>query len=51
MATIRLTLAQAIVRYLMHQHVERDGKSQAFFGGLWGIFGHGNIGGIARDSD
>ena len=48
MATIRLTLAQAIVRYLMHQHVERDGKSQAFFGGLWGIFGHGNIGGIAQ---
>ena len=48
MAAIRLTLAQAIVRFMMNQHVERDGKSQAFFGGLWGIFGHGNIGGIAQ---
>ena len=48
MAANRLTLSQAIVRYMMNQHVERDGKSQAFFGGLWGIFGHGNIGGIAQ---
>ena len=48
MATQRLTLAQAIVRYMMNQYVERDGNSQAFFGGLWGIFGHGNIGGIAQ---
>jgi 3D-(3,5/4)-trihydroxycyclohexane-1,2-dione acylhydrolase (decyclizing) len=48
MAKIRLTMSQAIVRYLMNQYVERDGASQAFFGGLWGIFGHGNIGGIAQ---
>ena len=48
MARIRLTLAQAIVRFLMNQYVEQDGQSQPFFAGLWGIFGHGNIGGIAQ---
>jgi 3D-(3,5/4)-trihydroxycyclohexane-1,2-dione acylhydrolase (decyclizing) len=47
-AKIRLTLAQAIVRFLMNQYVEQDGKSEPFFAGLWGIFGHGNIGGIAQ---
>ena len=48
MARIRLTLAQAIVRFLMNQYVEQDGESNPFFAGLWGIFGHGNIGGIAQ---
>lgn len=48
MATIRLTMGQAVVSYLARQHVERDGVEQRFFAGLWGIFGHGNIGGIAQ---
>lgn len=48
MARIRLTLAQAIVRFLSNQYVQQDGESQPFFAGLWGIFGHGNIGGIAQ---
>ncbi|CAN5844409.1 3D-(3,5/4)-trihydroxycyclohexane-1,2-dione acylhydrolase (decyclizing) [soil metagenome] len=48
MATIRLTMGQAVVNYLANQHVERDGVENRFFAGLWGIFGHGNIGGIAQ---
>jgi 3D-(3,5/4)-trihydroxycyclohexane-1,2-dione acylhydrolase (decyclizing) len=46
--TIRLTTAQALVRYLMNQHVEVDGECEPFFAGMWGIFGHGNIGGVAE---
>lgn len=46
--TIRLTTGQAIVRYLMAQHVELDGVTTPFFAGCWGIFGHGNIGGVAQ---
>ncbi len=48
MATVRLTTGQAIINYLIAQHVERDGVEHRFFAGLWGIFGHGNIGGVAQ---
>ena len=48
MKTRRLTTAQAIVQYLLHQHVERDGKRQPFFAGCLGIFGHGCIAGIGQ---
>ena len=48
MATIRLTMGQAVVNYLANQYVERDGDENRFFAGLWGIFGHGNIGGVAQ---
>lgn len=48
MATIRLTAAQALVRFLAAQHVERDGVTQRFFGGCFGIFGHGNVAGIGQ---
>ena len=48
MATVRLTTGQAIINYLARQHVERDGVEQPFFAGLWGIFEHGNIGGVAQ---
>jgi len=48
MATVRLTTGQAIINYLAVQHVERDGVENSFFAGLWGIFGHGNIGGVAQ---
>jgi 3D-(3,5/4)-trihydroxycyclohexane-1,2-dione acylhydrolase (decyclizing) len=43
-----MTMAQAIVRFLGNQYVEADGVTQRFFAGMWGIFGHGNIGGIAQ---
>jgi 3D-(3,5/4)-trihydroxycyclohexane-1,2-dione acylhydrolase (decyclizing) len=46
--TIRLTTGQALVRYLMNQRVDFDGHEQPFFAGMWGIFGHGNIGGVAE---
>ncbi len=48
MATVRLTTGQAVINYLAVQHAERDGVEQRFFAGLWGIFGHGNIGGVAQ---
>lgn len=48
MKTIRLTTAQAIVRYLKNQFVERDGPPERFFAGVWGIFGHGNVAGIGQ---
>lgn len=46
--TLRLTTAQAIIRFLKHQRIERDGQVQRFFAGCFGIFGHGNIAGIAQ---
>jgi 3D-(3,5/4)-trihydroxycyclohexane-1,2-dione acylhydrolase (decyclizing) len=46
--TMRLTMAQAVVRFLTAQHVERDGVSQRFFAGCFGIFGHGNVAGIGQ---
>ncbi|HEX6761171.1 MAG TPA: 3D-(3,5/4)-trihydroxycyclohexane-1,2-dione acylhydrolase (decyclizing) [Gaiellaceae bacterium] len=48
MSTIRLTAAQALVRFLAAQHVERDGVSRRFFGGCFGIFGHGNVAGVGQ---
>jgi 3D-(3,5/4)-trihydroxycyclohexane-1,2-dione acylhydrolase (decyclizing) len=47
-ATVRLTAAQALIRFLAAQHVERDGVEQRFFGGCFGIFGHGNVAGIGE---
>ena len=44
----RLTMAQALVRFLGQQYVERDGVEQRFFAGCWGIFGHGNVAGIGQ---
>ncbi len=45
---IRLTVAQAVVRFLAAQHTERDGERQRFIAGCWGIFGHGNLAGIGQ---
>ena len=42
-STIRLTVAQAIVRYLMNQFIEIDGVRTRICGGGFGIFGHGNV--------
>lgn len=47
---IRMTMGQAIVKFLINQHVDYDGEITPFFAGLWGIFGHGNIGGVAQAS-
>jgi 3D-(3,5/4)-trihydroxycyclohexane-1,2-dione acylhydrolase (decyclizing) len=48
MKTQRLTVAQAIVTFLKNQYVERDGRQHAFFSGVLGIFGHGNVAGIGQ---
>ena len=47
-ATIRVTTAQAIIAFLKHQYVERDGRQNRFFSGVLGIFGHGNVAGIGQ---
>src|SRR5579859_5145530 len=44
----RITMAQAIIAFLKNQYVERDGVELPFFAGCFGIFGHGNIAGIAQ---
>jgi len=46
--TKRLTTAQATILFLQNQYVSRDGKEQPFFGGCFGIFGHGNVAGIGQ---
>jgi len=46
--TTRLTVGQAVVRFLAAQRVERDGDEHPFFGGALGIFGHGNVAGIGQ---
>jgi 3D-(3,5/4)-trihydroxycyclohexane-1,2-dione acylhydrolase (decyclizing) len=50
-STVRLTVAQAIVRYLSVQYSVRDGQSQRFVPGILGLFGHGNSGGFAQALD
>ncbi len=46
--TRHITMAQAVIAFLKNQYVERDGVEQAFFAGCFGIFGHGNVGGIGQ---
>ena len=43
MSTVRLTMAQALVRYLCNQFTIIDGEKEPLFAGLFGIFGHGNV--------
>lgn len=50
-STVRLTVAQAIVRYLAAQHSARDGRTQRFVPGFLAIFGHGNSGGFGQALD
>ncbi len=45
---VRLTMAQAVIRFLQNQHVVRDGSEQPFFAGCFGIFGHGNVSGLGQ---
>ena len=48
MTSVRLTVGQALVRFLAAQEVERDGIRQRFFAGCFGIFGHGNVAGLGQ---
>ncbi|OIJ67779.1 3D-(3,5/4)-trihydroxycyclohexane-1,2-dione acylhydrolase (decyclizing) [Streptomyces mangrovisoli] len=47
-STSRLTVAQALVRFLAAQYTERDGVRHRLIAGTWGIFGHGNVAGIGQ---
>ncbi len=46
--TIRLTMAQALVKYLQVQYTERDGKRRRLIPAVFGIFGHGNVAGLGQ---
>ncbi|MEB7846433.1 3D-(3,5/4)-trihydroxycyclohexane-1,2-dione acylhydrolase (decyclizing) [Staphylococcus equorum] len=46
--TIRLTTSEAIVKFLKHQYIEKDGKEYRFVEGVMNIFGHGNVLGIGE---
>src|SRR5579862_184343 len=48
MNTVRLTVAQATVRFLVQQHSERDGQQHRLVEGCFGIFGHGNVAGLGE---
>ncbi|MGI3903430.1 MAG: 3D-(3,5/4)-trihydroxycyclohexane-1,2-dione acylhydrolase (decyclizing) [Janthinobacterium lividum] len=48
MGTIRLTAAQAMVRYLGQQMTEIDCTTLPLFAGIWAIFGHGNVSGMGE---
>ena len=43
MQTVRLTASAAVVRYLTAQRIEADGGAEPLFGGVFAIFGHGNV--------
>jgi len=48
MGTVRLTMAQALVRFLCAQTTEVDGDPVPLFAGVWAIFGHGNVAGLGE---
>lgn len=48
MKTERLTVAQALVKFLGRQKAARDGRERQFLAGVFGIFGHGNVAGIGE---
>jgi 3D-(3,5/4)-trihydroxycyclohexane-1,2-dione acylhydrolase (decyclizing) len=48
MKTIRLTMAQALARYLARQMTMIDGEKVPLIAGVWAIFGHGNVAGIGE---
>ena len=45
---MRLTVAQALIRFLANQYTERDGVEQRLIAGCFGIFGHGNVAGVGQ---
>lgn len=50
-STIRLTTAQALLKFLNNQYIEVDGKEIKFVKGVMGIFGHGNVVGLGQALD
>ncbi|CCQ97632.1 3D-(3,5/4)-trihydroxycyclohexane-1,2-dione hydrolase [[Clostridium] ultunense Esp] len=48
MKTIKLTMAQALVKFLNSQYVEFDGRQEKFIKGIFTIFGHGNVVGLGQ---
>ena len=49
MATVRLTMAQALTRWMTAQSIEQiDGSIEPAFAGVWAIFGHGNVAGLGE---
>ncbi|HET6952385.1 MAG TPA: 3D-(3,5/4)-trihydroxycyclohexane-1,2-dione acylhydrolase (decyclizing) [Acidimicrobiales bacterium] len=46
--TVRLTTAQALVKFLANQYSERDGVEERLVTGMFGIFGHGNVAGVGQ---
>ena len=46
--TVRLTMSQALIRWMAAQRVEIGGIEQPFFAGVWAIFGHGNVAGVGE---
>ncbi|MEV5983592.1 3D-(3,5/4)-trihydroxycyclohexane-1,2-dione acylhydrolase (decyclizing) [Streptomyces sp. NPDC052051] len=47
-STTRLTVAQALVRFLAAQYTERDGERRRLIAATWGVFGHGNVAGVGQ---
>lgn len=46
--TVRLTMAQAVARFLANQKTRIDDETVPIFGGMWAIFGHGNVAGLGE---
>lgn len=47
-STVRLTVGQALIRFLTQQYSERDGIERRLIAGTFGIFGHGNVAGVGQ---
>ena len=48
MSTVRLTVGQAVIRFLVNQYSEADGVERRLIAGAFGIFGHGNVAGLGQ---
>lgn len=48
MTTVRMTMAQALVRYLIAQSIDTPTGAKPLFAGCWAIFGHGNVTGLGE---
>lgn len=48
MKTVRMTTAQALVRFLGNQYIRFDGQEQRFVEGVFAVFGHGNVLGLGQ---
>lgn len=46
--TVRMTMGQALIKFLQAQYSEYDGEVQRFIPAIWGIFGHGNVSGLSQ---